>query len=202
MRRISVPVPGTEGAELVGYVVMAHAEDGTATPRPVFGMADLDGLAVDAETPVPCEALDNVRAELAIRAGKDFQLLAAARRIEEANEAAGRSQARLTRLVARHFILSAQRARRGEANFWRQLAILDDIVEHCAEQRLPRMPVDQLRSVSGVPFAIRLPGAGSEMHFDAPRPLLRAAADLAAREADALHVAKAGLSTEEVLRRL
>ena len=47
------------------------------------------------------------------------------------------------------------------------------------------MPVDQLRSITGVPFAIRLPAAGDEVAFDAPCPLLKVAIDLAAREADA-----------------
>jgi hypothetical protein len=110
---------------------------------------------------------------------------------------------RLTHLVAKHFILSAQRAHRGEANFARQLAVLDDIVENSAEQRLPRMPVDQLRSVIGiVPFTIPLPASGNEVPFDAPRPLLKAAVDLAAREADALHQRRADVTTEQVLARL
>jgi hypothetical protein len=64
------------------------------------------------------------------------------------------------------------------------------------------MPVDQLRSLSGVPFMIPLPAAGGEMHFDAPHPLLKAAVDLAAREADALHQRRADVTTEQVLGRL
>jgi hypothetical protein len=64
------------------------------------------------------------------------------------------------------------------------------------------MPVDQLSSLTGVPFAIRLPASGSEMSFDASRPLLKAAVDLAAREADALHQRRADVTTEQVLARL
>jgi hypothetical protein len=182
-----VPIAGADDAELVGYVVMRRDKDGTVTPQLVLDMTNLAELEIDADAQVPISAIEASTAQLAARAREEFRLLAAARRIEEINETAGRAQARLTRLIAKHFILSAQRAHRGEANFARQLAILDDIVEHSAEQRLPRMPVDQLRSLSGVPFAIRLPAPGGEVPFDASRPLLEAAVDLAAREADALH---------------
>ena len=64
------------------------------------------------------------------------------------------------------------------------------------------MPADQLRAISGVPFAIQLPTAGSETHYDAPRPLFKAAVDLAAREADAFHRGRANVTTEQVLARL
>jgi hypothetical protein len=130
--------------------------------------------------------------------------MAAAPRIEEINDKARKAQTRLTHLVAKHFILSVQRAQRGEANFARQLSILDDIVEESAEKRLPRMPVDQLRSMmdAGVPFALRLPTGASEVPLDVPRPLLKAAVDLAARQADALHRGRAAVTTEQVLGRL
>jgi len=95
-----------------------------------------------------------------------------------------------------------QAARRGEANFARQLAILDELAEDRAELRLPRMPVDQLRSLPGVPFEIRLPASGTETHYDAPRPLLKAAVDLAAREAATLHRRQADITTAQVLARL
>jgi hypothetical protein len=167
-----------------------------ATPCVVLDMRALEDLDIDAETPVPTSAIENLTAQLAARARDEFRVLAAATRIEEANEKAGRVQLRLTHLVAKHFILSAQRAHRGEANFARQLAVLDDIVKNSAEQRLPRMPVDQLRSLTGVPFAIPLPASGNEISFDAPRPLLKAAVDIAAREADALHRRRADVTTE------
>ena len=64
------------------------------------------------------------------------------------------------------------------------------------------MPVDQLRPITGVPFMMRLPASGNEVPFDAPRPLLKAAVDLAAREADALHLRRATVTTEQVLARL
>jgi hypothetical protein len=202
IRRISVPVPGADGAELVGYVVMRRDKDGAVAPHIVLDMATLDDLAIEAETPVPPSAVESLTAQLAARARDEFKVLAAAQRIEESNEAAGRAQLRLTHLVARHFILSVQRAHRGEANFARQLTVLDEIVETRAEQRLARMPVDQLRSITGVPFTIRLPASGNEVPFDASRPLLKAAVDLAAREADALHQSRASVTTEQVLARL
>jgi superfamily II DNA or RNA helicase len=202
VRRVSVPIPGADGAEIVGYVVMRRNEDGAAAPHVVRDMADLDDLAIDADTPVPPSAIESLRAHLAACAKDEFRVLAAARRIEEINERAGRAQLCLTHLVAKHFILSARRAHRDEANFARQLAVLDEIVKSSAEQRLPRMPVDQLRSITGVPFTIRLPASGSEVAFDAPRPLLKAAVDLAAREADALHQRRADVTTEQVLARL
>jgi hypothetical protein len=199
IRRVGVPIPGAENAELVGYVVMRRDDDGVVTPYLALDMRGLEDLDIDAEKPVPMSAIESFTAELTTRARDEFRVLAAARRIEEANEKAGRAQLRLTHLVARHFILSVQRAHRGEPNFARQLPILDEIVESSPEQRLPRIPVDQLRSIAGVPFAIRLPVAGDEMPFDAPRPLLKAAVDLAAREADALHRRRTDVSTEQVL---
>jgi len=202
IRRVSVPIRGADGAELVGYVVMTRDKAGVVTPHEVLDMSELEGLVIDADTPVPIAATESLSARLAARARDEFRVLAAARRIEEANERAGRAQFLLTHLVARHFILSVQRAQRGEANFSRQLAVLDEIVENSPEQRLPRMPVDQLRSITGVPFSIRLPASGNEVPFDAPRPLLKAAVDLAAREADALHLRRATVTTEQVVARL
>jgi hypothetical protein len=181
---------------------MRRGEEGAVTPHAVFEISDLEGLVIDAETPVPVPAIEILTAQLAARAGDEFRVLAAAPRIEEANERAGRAQVRLTHLIAKHFILSTQRAHRAEPNFARQLTILDEIVDERAEIRLPRMPVDQLRSLTGVPFTISLPASGNEVHFDAPRPLLRAAVDLAAREAAALHRRRAEVTTEQVLGRL
>jgi hypothetical protein len=202
IRRVAVPVPGTDDAESVGYVAMCRGKDGAVTPQVLPDMSGLNGLDLDAQAPVPIAAIEDLRDRLRASARNDFGLLAAVARIEETNEAAGRAQEHLTRLVAKHFILSVQRARRAEANFARQLTILDELVETRPEQRLPRMPVDQLRSFSGVPFVIRLPAAGNEVPFDASRPLLKAAVDLAAREAAALHLRQADITTEQVLARL
>jgi superfamily II DNA or RNA helicase len=202
IQRVSVPITGADDAELVGYVVMTGDHDGTASPQLVLDIARLDELEIEANAQVPASAMEAFTAQLSAQAKEEFRLLAAARRIEEINETAGRAQARLTRLVAKHFILSAQRAHRGEANFARQLTVLDDITEKSAEQRLPRMPVDQLRSLVGVPFVIPLPTAGGEAPFDAPRPLLKAAVDFAARVADALHQRRADVTTEQILTRL
>jgi hypothetical protein len=189
-----VQIPGADAAELVGYVVM-HREKGGTGPRVVLDMSGLRALEIDPETPVPTSDAQRLTGELVARAREEFQLLAAAERVETVNQSAGRAQARLTRLVAKHFILSAQ-TYRGETSFARQLNILDEITKERAELRLPRMPVDQLRLVSGVPFSIPLPATGTEMHFDAPRPLLKAAVDLAAREADALHRRRAEVTTD------
>jgi hypothetical protein len=149
-------------------------------------------------------SIENFTDQLAAQVRDEFRLLTAAPRIEEINDRARKAQTRLTHLVAKHFILSLQQAHRGEANFARQLGILDDIVEESAEKRLARMPVDQLRSImdAGVPFAFRLPAGASEMPLNVPRPLLKAAVDLAAREADGLHRGRAAVTTEQVLARL
>jgi superfamily II DNA or RNA helicase len=200
--RVCVPIPGASDAELVGYVVMRRDQHGAARPYFALDMRGLDNLDIAAEMPVPPGAIEHLKVELSARARSEFALLNATRHIEEANERAGRAQLRLTHLVAKHFILSVQAARRGEANFAAQLKVLDELVETRAEQRLPRIPVDQLRAIGGVPFAIQLPAAGGETHYDAPRPLLKAAVDLAAREADALHRGRANVTTEQVLGRL
>jgi superfamily II DNA or RNA helicase len=204
IRRITVPIPGADAAELVGYVVMARDKNGSVLPTVLLDMNGLEDLVIEAETPVPVAAVESLTEKLAARAREEFRILAAASRIEEINAKAARAQRRLTHLVAKHFILSVQRAHRGDTNFARQLSILDDIVENSAEQRLPRIPVDQLRSImeAGVPFERILPIAGREVPFDAPRPLLKAAVDLAAREADALHRGRASVTTEQILARL
>jgi superfamily II DNA or RNA helicase len=202
IRRVGVPIPGAESAELASYVVMKRDKEGVVAPHVVLDIASLDGLAIEEDTPVPTSAVQDLMAQLAARARDEFRVLAAARRIEEVNEKAGRAQFRLTHLVAKHFIQSVQRAHRGETNWSRQLKVLEEILETGPEKRLPRMPVDQLRSITGVPFAIHLPTSGNETPFDAPRPLLKAAIDLAAREAAALHRRRTDVTTEQVLARL
>jgi hypothetical protein len=204
IRRVSVPIPATEGAELVGYVVMARAKSASVAPTVVTDMSSLQDLIIEAETVVPADAIEKLTAQLAEVAKDEFRVFAAAARIEEINEKAARAQTRFAHLVARHFILSVQRAHRGEASFARQLSVLDDIVENGAVCRLPRMPVDDLRSImdGGVPFTIPLPIGSREVAFDAPRPLLKAAVDLAARKAEALHQGRASVTTDQVLARL
>jgi hypothetical protein len=199
-----VPIPGSDKAELVGYLVMRRDENGTVTPRAVLDMRGIEDLVVDAETPVPVMAIESFSNQLAAIVRDEFRVFAAAHRIEDINEKAGRAQMPLTHLVAKEFILPTQRAYRGEANFSKQLDILDEIVETRPEQRLPRMPVDKLRSIAtaGVPFALRLSASGDKVPFGAPHPLLKAAVDLAAREADALHRPKASVTTEQVRGRL
>ena len=75
IRRVSVPIPGADGAEIVGYVVMRRNEDGAAAPHVVRDMADLDDLAIDAETPVPPSAIESLRAHLAACAKDEFRVL-------------------------------------------------------------------------------------------------------------------------------
>jgi len=202
IQRVSVPIPDANGAQFVGYVVMKRDETGAGAPRIVLDIASLEDLAIEEDTPVPASAVEELTAKLAARARDEFRVLAAAGRIEEANQKAARAQFRLTHLVAKHFILSVQRAHRGETNWSRQLKVLEEILETGPEKRVPRIPVDQLRSITGVPFAIHLPASGNETPFDAPRPLLKAAIDLAAREAAALHRRRADVTTEQVLARL
>lgn len=201
MARVAVAVPGISDAELVGYIAMCLGNNGEAVPRVCLDLRTLEGV-VAADAAVPSSAIAELRQQLSLLARDDFRLLAAAARIEVANETAGRAQERLSRLAARHFILSVRGVKRGDANFARQLTILDDLAETRHEIRLPGIPVDQLRAISGVPFEIRLPTAGSEIPFDASRPLLKAAVDRAAREADALHRRQGEITTEQVLARL
>lgn len=204
IRRVSAPIPGTDRAERVGYAIMRRDENGQIVPALVFDMSAVADLVIDADAPVPAEAIEILRHILSTGVREEFRLLAAASRIKEMNEKAARAQTRLAHVVAKHFILSVQRAHRGDANFARQLAVLDNIVEGCNEQRLPRMLVNELRTTSeaGVPFVFRLPAGASELPLNVPRPLLKAAVDLAARQADALHQGRAAVTTEQVLAQL
>jgi superfamily II DNA or RNA helicase len=94
--RVGVPIPGADGAELVGYVAMRRDRDGAATLHFALAMSALDDLEIDAETPVPPAAIEALEAELAARARVEFAVLNAARGIEEANERVGHAQSRLT----------------------------------------------------------------------------------------------------------
>lgn len=152
---------------------MKRDETGAGAPHIVLDIARLEELAIEEDTPAPASAVEDLTAKLAARARDEFRVFAAAGRIEEANQKAGGAQFRLTHLVAKHFVLSVQRAHRGESNWSHQLKVLEEILDTGLEKRLPRMPVDQLRSITGVPFAIQLPASGNETPFDAPRPLLQ-----------------------------
>jgi hypothetical protein len=49
-------------------------------------MRGLEDLDIDADTPVPTSAIVNLKVQLAARARDEFRVVAAATRIEEANE--------------------------------------------------------------------------------------------------------------------
>jgi hypothetical protein len=127
--RVAVSIPGIDDAELVGYVAMCRMKNGEPTHRVFLEMTDLENLSVEGEVPVPPAAIEDLHERLRAVARNEFGLLEAVPRIEAANETAGRAQGRLTRLVAKHFILSMQAARRSDTNFARQLAILDELAE-------------------------------------------------------------------------
>jgi hypothetical protein len=92
IQRVAVPIPGADGAQLVGYMVMRQDKNGVVAPLTVFDMSELKNPEIDEHVPVPLSAVESLTAQLAARAGDEFRILAAAPRIEEANQKAGRAQ--------------------------------------------------------------------------------------------------------------
>jgi hypothetical protein len=201
MQRLVVKA-AQEDPELIGYAVATVGSDGVRATRLVTTWHELANLVIDEDAVLDETAVAALRQQLAALARREYEKRHAVARIEELNEAAGHSQQVLDCLVAHGLLWFRRAVGQAYERFWPELVAVDELLREREEMRITGIPSQLARQLSGLLFEPILPTVGEEGYIDAPRILLLCALDAAARLADSLHVAKAELSLDEVLKRL
>jgi hypothetical protein len=201
VRRLWAPVPDL-GTEMVGFAVATRTESGAKVVRLVTAYADLEDLSLDETATLQDNDVKALQSRLERIAGEEFSQADTLRRVEQVNEAAGRSQALLSLLIAKGLLEGRQRLGMGLPSFPQEIAAITERIEQTPVLRVTSLSTQVAKRLVDPLFEMRIPAMQPEMHVDAPKPLLRAAVDAAWRAADALHMRRSGLSTAAVISRL
>ncbi|MGE5593993.1 MAG: helicase-related protein [Betaproteobacteria bacterium] len=203
VRRISVPVPGMEGLEMVGYAVACIGPGGVREARLVRAWKDLEGLQLAEDALLTEDEVEPLRHELFRIAREEFQQYPAAGRIERENVRAAHAQEMLDLLVIRDLLEIKARPAGEGALFWPVLREVAALFEDRNQILISGLQADDLRLIArDVPFDCPIPHVGDRIHLQAPRILGRVAVDAACRLAYSLKVGKQDLTLETMLARL
>lgn len=200
IRRLEASVPGT-GAVLVGYAVAVRRRGGGSGARLVLSLSDLNDAEIDERAQLSETDLAPLTERLAQLARQEARTMTAFRRIQEANERAGRSQLALDYLLIRGLIQERRHLRMAEPLFWREIAAIEEAYRDREVLRVRHIPATDAARLSGVLYPPIVSPSGEEAYVDAPRILLEAAVDAACRLASTMKVARAALTTDEFIAR-
>lgn len=203
VRRISVPVAGMDGVEVVGYAAVCRGAGGMRQVRLVRGWNDLKELQLVEEESLAEGEIEPLRQELVRVTREEFEPYLAADRIERDNVRAARAQEMLNFLVIRDLLEVRARSAGDGAFFWPALREVESLFDKREEIYVPDLPAAALRPVAGdLLFECQVQTVGDKASLSAPRVLARAAMDAASRLADSMKVKKSELRVETVLARL
>jgi len=203
IHRISVPVHGMNGVEMVGYAVACHGPGGSGEVRLVRSWPDLDGLQ-PAEALVLSEAeIGPLREQLERTARDELEPCLAANRIERGNVRAAYAQEMLNYLVARGLLeLRARFAGEG-ALYLPVLREVESLYQDRDRVNLPDLPADVLKPVEGdLLFECHVPAVGDKARLYVPHILARTSLNAASRLVDSMKARKSELRVDTVLARL
>ncbi|MCL6638541.1 MAG: helicase [Firmicutes bacterium] len=203
VRRIAVPVPGLEDAEMVGYAVACRGSGGSTEVRLVRAWADLGGLQ-PAETVSLTEAeVSPLREQLGRMARDELEPFLAAERIERANIRAAHTQEMLNYLVARGLLESNPRFTANGALYGPVLREVESLYEDRERVNLRDLPADLLRPVQGdLLFECQVPSVGDKAQLSVPFILAQTAVNAVNRLVDSMKVRKSELRVDTVTARL
>lgn len=203
-RRISVPVPGMGGVEMIGYAVACRGAGGTREVRLIRAWGDLRGLVLDEDETLSETDVEPLREKLLQMARDEFEHYRAAGRIERVNTRAALAQEMLDFLVILDLLDVVKGRHDGEGSpFWTVLREVNRLFEDKEKVLVPDLPADAMRPVAGeLLFECQVPTVGDKAGILVPRILGRAAIDAASRLADNMKVQKGKLRVDTVLARL
>ena len=203
VRRISVPVPGMEDVEMVGYAVACRGAGDSTAVRLVRSWSDLDGLRpAEAETLREAE-VSPLRAQLEHMVWEEMQPYLSAERIERANIRAARAQELVNYLVAR-YLLEARAGRNGrQAPYGPFLREVESLYRDRERVLLTDLPAEILRPVNDdLLFDCQVPVVGDKAQIYVPLTLARSAVNAVNRLVDGMKVRKSELRVDTLLARL
>lgn len=202
-RRLSVPVPGLDGVEVVGYAAACRGAGGSRVVRLILSWGDLENLQLLEEENLTAAEVEPLREKLAQVAMEEFGHYLAADRIERENLRAARAQEMLDFLVIRN-LLEVRASSAGEgALFWTVLREVESLCDKRNKIIIAGLPVEALKPVaSDLLFDCQVPLVGDTASFLAPRILVRAAIDAASRLADGMKERRSELRVAAMLARL
>ncbi len=203
VRRLSVPAPGVDGVEVVGYAALCCGTGGAREVRLITAWNDLRNLDLDEKETLSEADVEPLREKLRQLAREEFEHYGAAGRIERSNLRAAYAQEMLAFLVIGDLLGFKARHAGEDALFWPVLREVNRIVEEKEQVLVPDLPADIIRPVAGeLLFECEIPTVGDKASLSVPRVLGRSAIDAASRLADSMKVHKGKLRVDTVLDRL
>ncbi len=198
--RISVPVPGLDGVEVVGYAVACRGDGGAREVRLIRSWRDLKGLSLSEEEPLTEAEVEPMRRKLERMAAGEFEPCRAAERIERENIRAARAQEMLNFLVIQDLLRVRARSLGAGALFWPALREVESLFEDREYVTANELPAGILRPVEAeLLFPCHVPTVGDKAHIKVPPVLGRSAIHAAMRVAGSMKEKKSTLAADRVL---
>ncbi len=203
VRRISIPVNGLDGLEVVGYAAACFGSSGVREVRLIRSWRDLNGLQlVETESLTDAE-IEPFRVKLERIAQEEFQPYLVANRIERENIRTAQAQEMLSYLAIRELLEVRARSAGDGALFWPVLREVDTLFRDREQILVSELPAAALRPVVGeLLFNCQVPNVGDKANMLVPRILAKAAMNAASRLADSMKERRSEMRVEKVLARL
>ncbi len=202
-RRISVPVPGMEGVEMVAYAVACRDAGDTRAVRLVLSWDELQSIEPAEGETLSGIDVEPLREELRRLARDEFEHYLAAGRIERLNTRAAYAQKLLNYYVI-YDLLGVRARHAGDgALFWPVLREVGKLFEERGQVSVTGLPAGIIRTLEGeLLFKCRVPAVGDKVDITAPSILGRAAVDAASRLANKMKKGKGKLLAGTVMASL
>jgi superfamily II DNA or RNA helicase len=201
VRRITVPVPGMEGVEIVGYAAACRGREGVREIRFIQGWKNLRELQLDEEASLTDAEIEPLRQRLKEIALHEFQSHRSAARIERENIRAARAQELLSLVVIYSLLEDKMIAGGSDSSAGSALREIATLIEQ-REMEIP-VPADPLRSYEeDWLFGCIIPRVGSHARVEVTQTLGRAAVHTANRQLDQTKKGKSKLELRVLMRRL
>jgi len=201
VRRITVPIDGVPGAEMVGYGIITKATDGSRSVEMVHSMNSLRRVHLDDESGFTETEIDRLRKGLATIAAQETSVPCAVERLERHNRRLALGHEWLNLAIAAE-LLEVKGGGRSTA-LTPVFAVLESLVHSRSELRLislPRGLFDRLGS--DLLLEARIPEVGEAVTAVVPHVLLGTALDAVKRAVSSLKKRKSELTVGVALDKL
>ncbi|MGI6359094.1 MAG: helicase-related protein [Bacillota bacterium] len=180
-RRLEVAAPGMPGLTVVGYAA-AIRERSLVSVRLVTKMSELMGVELAEEVELSESDLDPLRQVLVALARKEFELAAAAHRIERDNIRSGKAQEMLSHLVAWALLQEKDNSGSKETRYSNVRRELEARLNEGRPLRAYTLPSRLLRPVKErILFKCEVPAVGERASMAVPPCLSTSALDTVSR---------------------
>jgi len=201
--RISVPVHGMDGVEMVGYAVACRNPGGGIEVRLVCSWQDINGLNLAEEVSLTDADVAPLREQLERIARNELEPCIVANRIERGNMRAAYAHEILNYLVARGLFESNPLFTVDGSLFGQVRRQVEALYESRDQVNLPYLPSNVLNIIKeDLLFECHVPAVGDKAQICVPYILAQTALNAASRLVESMKVKKSEHRMNRVIARL